>query len=59
MPVILNNDATEHWMDTETEVDNAVELLNDNRGSELIAYRVGTDVNKNTAQGAELIAPVD
>lgn len=58
MPVILNRDVCEEWIDRETEVDRAVDILQDNRGRDLQAYRVGKAVNKNDAQGAELIAPI-
>lgn len=55
MPVILEPGVCEEWMDQETSVDRASELLDENQGADLVAYRVGTDVNKNSAQGPQLI----
>lgn len=58
MPIILAKDAWEPWIDREVETDRARELIKSNRGSELVSYRVGRAVNKNTAKGAQLIEPV-
>ncbi len=59
MPVILKHGVMERWMDKEIDIDEAHSILEDNRGSELSGYRVGTTVNKNNAKGPELIAPID
>lgn len=58
MPVILNAETWETWVSPKTETDEALTLISQNRGADLTAYRVGTAVNKNTAQGAELIEPI-
>jgi putative SOS response-associated peptidase YedK len=59
MPVILREDVLEQWMDPDTEVERAHALLEQNRGTDLVAYRVSTDVNSNRAKGAQLIDPID
>ena len=59
MPVILSADAYEPWLDPATDADAALALLGQNRGSELVAYRVSTDVNSNRSQGSQLIDPID
>lgn len=58
MPVILNNDVCEKWMNNDIEIEDAESLISQNRGEDLIGYRVSTAVNKNTAQGSELIEPI-
>jgi putative SOS response-associated peptidase YedK len=42
MPVILNEQAYEPWLDPDTEVEDAHALLDQNKGAELTAYRVST-----------------
>ncbi len=58
IPIILQSDQHGAWLDTETGVDEAREVLTHHRAAELTAYRVGREVNRNTAQGRELIEPV-
>ena len=58
MPIVLTEQGWADWMSSETSVDDARELLNDNRGSEFISYRVGREVNSSWASGAELAEPL-
>lgn len=58
MPIILKPDVCEEWMSKDTEVERALELLHENQGADLVAYRVSKVVNKNDAQGPELIEPI-
>ena len=58
MPVILNPDVCESWLDRETTPEAAVEIMNQNLGADLVAHRTGTAVNKNSVQGPELIKPL-
>ncbi|WP_419906511.1 SOS response-associated peptidase family protein [Hoeflea sp.] len=58
MPVILNPDTWEAWIDPDNNAQEALQLIPKNRGADLVAYRVGTAVYKNTAQGSELIEPL-
>lgn len=55
MPVILNQSTFDAWLDTTTTVDNARALLSQNRGSELVSYRVDRAVNNSRVEGAQLI----
>lgn len=48
MPVILNDEVLENWLNTETTTEDALELLQSNRGQDLTAYRVSTDVRVQT-----------
>lgn len=54
----MRPDVCEKWIDKEIDVEEAESLIPQNKGENLIAYRVSKAVNKNTAQGAELIAPI-
>lgn len=56
MPIILQDGAQDEWLDPETPVDDARELLKHHRGGELVHYRLGRAVNSNKAKGEELIA---
>lgn len=58
MPIILDPARFEQWLDPETSVSDAREILPDNRGAELVSYRVGRAVNSSRASGAELIEPI-
>lgn len=58
MPIILNPARFQEWLDPETSVSDAREILPDNRGAELVSYRVGRDVNNSRSSGAGLIEPV-
>lgn len=57
VPIILQADRYEQWIDPETSVDEAREVLEHHRAAELTAYRVSRAVNRNTAKGKELIEP--
>lgn len=59
MPIILKEDVVEAWIDPDTSVDDAKELLTSNQGSELTSYRVGREVNSSRASGAQLIKKLD
>ncbi|MEO0637882.1 MAG: SOS response-associated peptidase [Pseudomonadota bacterium] len=58
MPIILPQDSYDAWIDSATDVEDAARLLKDNRGHELVSYRVDRLVNNNRAQGPELIEGV-
>lgn len=58
MPIILNPARFEQWLDPQTSVSDARAILPDNRGAELVSYRVGRDVNSSRASGAGLIEPI-
>lgn len=58
MPIILDPARFEQWLDENTSVSDARAILPDNRGAELVSYRVGRAVNNSRASGAELIEPV-
>lgn len=58
MPIILNRSAYRDWLNGDTSVDDARELLTDNRGAELISHPVSRAVNKSGATGSELIEAV-
>ena len=55
IPIILNEDHFEDWIAGDTSADEAAAMLSDNRGSELVSYRIGREVNSSKASGAELI----
>jgi putative SOS response-associated peptidase YedK len=59
MPIILENSSFDDWLSAETSVDDARELLTENRGHELVSYRVSRAVNGSKTEGAELIDPID
>lgn len=58
MPIILQDGAQDEWLDPETPVEDARELLTHHRGGELQDYRVGRTVNSREAAGPELIDPM-
>ena len=58
MPVILKEAAWNDWISKDTNVDDARSVLLQNRGSELVSYRVGRAVNSSRAEGSELITPI-
>ncbi len=55
MPIILNQEVFDDWLDPDTNVETARQLLLNNRGSELVSYRVGRQVNSSRAEGEKLI----
>lgn len=59
MPILLDATVWHNWINPETDVASAKSLLDHNRGSELISYRVARDVNPNKAKGSELIQPLE
>jgi putative SOS response-associated peptidase YedK len=59
MPVILENSSFADWLSPGTDIEDARELLMENRGHELISYRVSRAVNGSKSEGAELIDPID
>ncbi|MHA6643801.1 SOS response-associated peptidase [Mesorhizobium sp. A623] len=59
MPIILKPEVYDHWMDPETPVDNAKELMKEHLDGDLQMYRVDRQVNSNKWNGgAEGIAPI-
>lgn len=58
MPVIMAVDAWTDWISSEVGPEDALQLVEKNRGADLIAYRVSTEVNSRKAIGADLIAPI-
>lgn len=58
MPIILNSDCWQDWLSPDTSVKEARNRLDNNRGRELLSYRVARTVNSSRASGAELIDPV-
>ncbi len=59
MPVILAQDAIEAWLNPETPKEDAVELLQQNRGADLVFHEVGTAVGNVRNKGPELIEPIE
>ena len=59
MPINLKDDVHEAWINPDTSVDGAREMLKQHRDGELISYRVDRAVNSNRAQGPELIEPIE
>ena len=59
MPIILKRSAFDEWLSEETNADDAHTLLGQNHGSELLHYRVGRAVNKNSTSGSGLIEPIE
>ncbi len=55
MPVILKGEVLTAWLDAETGKAEALELLQQNRGGELVYYPVSKDVGNVANKGAELI----
>ncbi len=58
MPVIFKSDALATWMNAETSKDDALELLQENRGGDLAYYPVSKDVGKVANKGSDLIKPI-
>ena len=58
MPLIIPAKRYDEWLSTDTAVPEARELLSDNRGGELVSYRVDRAVNKSGTQGEQLIEPL-
>ena len=58
--VLLRMDeaAWKDWISSDVDSDKAKELISQNRGSELVSYRVNQAVNKQDAQGPYLIDPI-
>ena len=58
MPVILKEETYEPWISKEVETEEALPLIDKNRGADLISYRVDRAVNKRDAQSESLIQPL-
>ncbi|GAB5505970.1 MAG: SOS response-associated peptidase [Rhizobiaceae bacterium] len=58
MPIMLEPEAYDAWLDPETPVSDAKELLGRNLDGALKFYRVGRQVNSSRFQGADAIEPV-
>lgn len=59
MPVILNPDHYDAWLDPATSAETAKDMLADNLDSELQFYRVDRQINTFKFQGHEAIAPIN
>lgn len=59
MPIIPKEGVWEEWLDAGTKVEDAKALLDNNRGSELVSYRVARAVNSNKASGSHLVEPLE
>ena len=58
VPVILPKDHFSAWIDPDTTVGDARDLLKDHLAGDLTAHRVSRKVNSSKAQGPQLIEPV-
>ena len=58
MPIILAQDAWEEWITADTAVDDARQLLGNNRGNVLVSYSVSREVNSSRASGEKLVTPI-
>jgi putative SOS response-associated peptidase YedK len=58
MPIVLGAGSYEAWVSSETAVEHALSMLIDNRGDELVSYRVDRDVNSSKACGEGLLEPL-
>ncbi len=58
MPVILTPTVWDAWLSAETSVKSARELLEQNHGTDLTAYRVDRRVNSSRYQGEDCTVPV-
>lgn len=58
MPVILKENAMSSWMDGETSKADALDIMQENRGTDLVFHPVSKDVGKVANKGPELIDPV-
>ena len=59
MPIVLGKNHWKDWLSSDTSVDEAREILNDNRGGEFTSYRVGRAVNSSrSGNKAELLEPL-
>lgn len=58
MPIILSRNTYDEWLNVNTSVEDARQLLGHNQGSELTSYRVSREVNSSKASSAELIKPI-
>ncbi len=58
MPVIFKGKALTAWMNTQTSNEDALDLLRENRGGNLLYHPVSADVGKVANKGADLIRPI-
>lgn len=58
MPIILNKSEFDDWLKIVTSVDDARQLLLNNRGSELVSYQVDRAVNSSRVEGENLIVAI-
>lgn len=59
MPIILDTAAYDAWLDPETPVTQAKELLRQNLDGQLTFHRVGRQVNSSRYQGEDAIEPAE
>lgn len=58
MPIVLSRTNWDAWLDRNVAVEDARDLLNDNRGDALTSYRVDRAVNSSRASGENLVKPL-
>ncbi|NKB52105.1 MAG: SOS response-associated peptidase [Rhizobiaceae bacterium] len=58
MPIVLGQSSWSDWLSADTSVASARQLLEFNRGGELVSYPVGREVNSSRASGASLVEPL-
>lgn len=58
MPIILKADQCEQWISTDVGTDEALEIIPENCGADLIDYRVSTKVKTRDTEGSQLIEPI-
>ncbi|WP_029040959.1 SOS response-associated peptidase [Cucumibacter marinus] len=58
MPVVLSPDAWSGWLDPANDAKAASALLENNRGSDLVSYRVSRKVNKSSYHGDDCREPI-
>lgn len=58
MPVIFKGDALSDWMDRDLSKDDALELLQENRGTDLVFHPVSREVGAVKNKAPELIDPI-
>jgi putative SOS response-associated peptidase YedK len=57
-PIVLKEDAYDAWLNAETSVDDARELLTRNSDNQLVSHRVDREVGNSRAKGAHLIEAI-
>lgn len=58
MPIVLDEGVYDQWLDPETPVPDAKDLLQHNRGADFEFYRVGRQVNSSKSDEASMVEPL-